>query len=142
MTELLRENDQGYPIALSGDVEAATTVYREACVASGNGARPATGQHNAAFGVEIFRAEDRNDVPRRIGDDDLGWTVIADVGIRKLIDMPDAWLVSRQSVVRPARNPHTGYLPFIGLSQWARIEDITNPQGLECLEYKVDIYVR
>src|SRR5262249_45424333 len=126
VTELLRENDQGYPIAFSGDVEAATTVYREACVPSGNKARAATGQHNAAPEVEIFRAEDRNDFPRRIGHHDLGWTVIADVGIRKLVDIPNARLLTGRSGVWPARNPHTRYLPFIGLGQWAGVEDMTD----------------
>ena len=120
-------------------MEAATTVYREACDASGNEARAATGQDDAAPEVEIFRTEDCKNVPRRIGDDDLGWTVIADIGTRKLINMPDAWFVSRQSIVWSARNLGTGYLPLIGLSQWAGIENITDPEGLERLEYKLNI---
>src|SRR5262249_26837983 len=117
VAELLREDDQGNSLALSIEVKAAATVHGQQRIAGGEEARAAAGQNNAAPKVEIFRVEDRDNFGRRIGHHNLGWTVVADVGVRKLVDVPDPRLRSGQGVVRPVWDRHAGQLPIVSLSQ-------------------------
>jgi hypothetical protein len=80
--------------------------------------------------VEICCIEDRDDLDPGIGHNDLGWSVIADIGIRKLVNLPDGGARPRNRVGRPPRNRHAEQFPAFGEIQWAIVNNVTYAHGL------------